>query len=114
IQRKKYPSVRLEVLPKIVQEELPFRHAPGFFLYPVESGGERGDPIKFPAQVRRRFECLDFPGLARHAEQIQQIGEHRIPLEVESETAMTELLADVEKEPTAAAQIQDVLRRATL
>ena len=51
-------AIRFEMAFQIVQKELPFGRAPESLVrFPIEAGGERGDPIKFSAKLRERFEA---------------------------------------------------------
>ena len=111
VQREEDFAVRLQVIPEIIEKKLPFGQPPRDFFCAIESSGEGCDPIEFSAEIRQGFEWFYLPGFALDLKKIEQLGEKGKPLQIETHTAMSKLLANEQEKTAAAAQIKNVLGR---
>lgn len=94
---------------EIVQKKIPFPCSPGHFFDPIESSRKSRDPIELAAEFGQRLKRLDLPRFAFHLKEIEQLGKDRVPFQVETQTAMAKLLADVQKKAAATSEIEYVL-----
>ena len=94
-----------------VEKKLPFGQPPRDFFCAIESSGEGCDPIEFSAEIRQGFEWFYLPDFALDLKKVEQLGEKWKPLQIETHTAMSKLLANEQEKTAAAAQIKNVLGR---
>ena len=111
VQREEDFAVRLQVIQEIIEKKLPFGQPPRDFFCAIESSGEGCDPIEFSAEIRQGFEWFYLPDFALDLKKVEQLGEKWKPLQIETHTAMSKLLANEQEKTAAAAQIKNVLGR---
>src|SRR5205823_1294062 len=97
IESEEYLAVRLEMFLEVVQKKIPFLCSPRNFFDAIEPSRKSRDPIEFPAEFGERLERFDLPSPAFDLKEIEQLSKDRVPFQIETQTAMTELLADVQK-----------------
>jgi len=102
--------------PEVVKEIFPFRRAPPPLLFAdtVKIDRESGDQIEFATEVGQRLEGSDWPDPALDMKELQQLGEERELIDVETEAGVSEVLDNKEEESAATAEIKHRLRPATM
>ncbi len=77
----------------------------------VKAGGKRSDQIESTPKVGQRFESENLIDLAFDLEQLNEITEETVFASIKPQTAMAKPLANKQKEPPAAANVENRQRR---
>ena len=100
----------------IIEKKGPFGRAPPpiAFAVPVEIDRERRDQIKLSAEIRQRLVRPNRPDPALDLEEIEQLGEERKLVDIQSQTGVAEMLEDEKKKTAAATEIERRERRTAM
>ena len=109
-----------ESRPNIVDEKFPIGRRP-FLPHvifvsrdPVKTNPMACDEIEFFAEIGQGNARIDSPNNSRHVEVFRHRPEEWIIIEVETEAAVSEELADIEKISGAGSKVQDAQWRGTI
>ena len=109
-----------ESRPNIVDEKFPIGRDP-FLPHvifvprdPVKTNPMACDEIEFFAEIGQGNTRLDSPNNSRHVEVFRHRPEERIIVEIETQTAVSEELADIEKISGTGAEVENAQRRRTI
>src|SRR5439155_13787266 len=98
----------------VVEEEIPFAHAPELIaLVAIEANLVGRHEIE-PAELRQWNERLHAPDVTIDAEQLDHLVEHRHLVEVEADRVVTEQAGDVEEIAGAAPDIENPFAAANI
>lgn len=116
IQPEENPAAGIKMALEVVEKEGPLGWFPPPILFAdaIEIDRERRDQIELPAQIGKRLVRLNSPNAALDLKEIEQLGEERKLIDVQTEAGVPEMLKHEEKESAAAAKIEDRLRRTTV
>ena len=109
-----------ELVPNILDEKFPIGRRPlrphVIFVPrdPVKTNPMPCDEIEFLAEIGQGSTRLDSPNNARHVEVFRHRPEERVIVKVETETAVSEELANVKKISGARSEIEDAQWRRTI
>ena len=109
-----------ESRPNIVDEKFPIGRDP-FLPHvifvprdPMKTNPVACDEIEFFAEIGQGNTRLDSPNNSRHVEVFRHRPEERIIVEIETQTAVSEELADIEKISGTGAEVENAQRRRTI
>ena len=101
---------------QIVEKKRPLFRAPPLLAaaFAVEIDRERGDQIELPPEIGQRFVRPNRPHLSLDVEEIEQLGEERKLVDVQTQTGVPEMPKNEKKETAAATEVEDRERRTAM